>query len=114
MKKPMYLGIIKANLEAHKYASPHEVADDVRLLCNNCRSYYGVQHPITSTAATLLTEFEKKYAQIASMYKQNFIPAGVKHTSLELVHMHGHAEAEEVAQLYLSHFRLVCCVTSNP
>lgn len=39
IKRPMDLGTVKLRLEEGGYATPHDIASDVRLIWENCRTY---------------------------------------------------------------------------
>lgn len=63
--KPMDLGTVLKKLRSKPmgYTQPQEVADDVRQIWINCRTYNGENHPITLAANTCSEAFEKAWGQ---------------------------------------------------
>lgn len=64
IKNPMDLGTIRKNLDAKKYTSPEEFANDVRLTWNNCYLYNKPDSDIVKMAHQLSAIFEKRFPKI--------------------------------------------------
>jgi hypothetical protein len=54
IKNPMDLGTIKRKLDGRQYATPQELYDDVRLVCENCFKYNPPTDPIHQHGKTLM------------------------------------------------------------
>lgn len=65
IRHPMDIGTVirKLRTNPRQYQEPREVADDVRLIWSNCRTYNGLQHPVTQSANVLSEMFEKAWGQ---------------------------------------------------
>lgn len=64
IRNPMDIGTVIRKLRTPKqYQQPSEVADDVRLIWTNCRTYNGMHHPVTASANVLSEQFEKAWGQ---------------------------------------------------
>eukprot|EP01012_Entosiphon_sulcatum_P033343 TRINITY_DN42208_c0_g1_i1.p1 TRINITY_DN42208_c0_g1~~TRINITY_DN42208_c0_g1_i1.p1 ORF type:complete len:641 (-),score=76.63 TRINITY_DN42208_c0_g1_i1:155-2077(-) len=61
IKRPMDLGTVFDNLTRGIYTSPLQVAQDVRLIWQNCRQYNGPEHPLSTWAAELSQDFERRF-----------------------------------------------------
>ncbi|CAI4221589.1 unnamed protein product [Auanema sp. JU1783] len=61
---PMDLGTIKKKLENRLYINAQEVAEDVRLVCNNCFKYNPASDIIHEHGKTLLNLFEEKFTGV--------------------------------------------------
>lgn len=63
--KPMDLGTVLKKLRSKPlvYTQPLEVAEDVRQIWINCRTYNGPNHPVTQAANTCSEAFEKAWGQ---------------------------------------------------
>uniref|UniRef100_A0A914WHT4 Bromodomain-containing protein 2 n=1 Tax=Plectus sambesii TaxID=2011161 RepID=A0A914WHT4_9BILA len=61
IKNPMDLGTIKRKLDGRQYATPQELYDDVRLVCENCFKYNPPTDPVHQHGKTLLRFFEEKW-----------------------------------------------------
>lgn len=65
IKRPMDIGTVLKKLRSKPmgYTAPSEVADDVRQIWINCRTYNGEQHPVTISANACSEVFEKSWGQ---------------------------------------------------
>lgn len=65
IKQPMDIGTVLRKLRStpRAYASPADVAYDVRLIWGNARAYNGALHPVTACANILSEMFEKLWGQ---------------------------------------------------
>lgn len=65
VKQPMDISTVLRKLRSNPrgYAQPSEVADDMRLIWHNCRTYNGAQHPVTVCANLCSENFEKLWGQ---------------------------------------------------
>ncbi len=60
IKVPMDLGTIKRKLENKQYATPDELRDDVRLICENCFKYNPVHDVIHQHGKTLWVRMNER------------------------------------------------------
>jgi hypothetical protein len=65
ISKPMDLGTVLKKLRSKPpaYTQPQEVAEDVRQIWTNCRTYNGLTHVITAAANACSEAFEKAWGQ---------------------------------------------------
>jgi hypothetical protein len=63
IKKPMDISTIQKKLKAKQYASPAEVAEDMRQIWINCRTYNGLNHVVSIQANICSEAFEKAWGQ---------------------------------------------------
>jgi hypothetical protein len=65
ISKPMDLGTVLKKLRSKPlgYTQPQEVAEDVRQIWTNCRTYNGLNHPVSQAANTCSEAFEKSWGQ---------------------------------------------------
>ncbi|KAG9414207.1 hypothetical protein AC1031_013411 [Aphanomyces cochlioides] len=61
IKHPMDLGTVKQNLGALTYATPDDVAHDIRLVFQNAMLFNPPGHIVHEAATVLLKEFEREY-----------------------------------------------------
>lgn len=62
IKQPMDLGTVRTRLEAGAYHHPNDVADDIRLVFRNAKTYNPAGSDVHVMAATLEESFEGKWA----------------------------------------------------
>lgn len=68
IKKPMDLGTIQKKLQKKEYSTIHQVADDVRLVWNNCMTYNADGSDFYLLAQGLAKKWEEKYAKFLSEF----------------------------------------------
>jgi len=68
VKKPMDLSLVKKRVEAGHYKTVHEVADDVRLIWNNCMAYNADGSEFYVLAQGFAKRFEDKFAKLLKDY----------------------------------------------
>jgi len=66
IKKPMDLGTAKRNINARKYKSIPEAADDIRLVWTNCMTYNQDGSDFFLLAKNLSKKFEEKYTKLVN------------------------------------------------
>mmetsp|Transcript_15225 Transcript_15225/g.38328 ORF Transcript_15225/g.38328 Transcript_15225/m.38328 type:complete len:212 (-) Transcript_15225:435-1070(-) len=66
IKKPMDLGTVKRNINARKYKSIPEAAEDIRLVWTNCMTYNQDGSDFFLLAKNLSKKFEEKYSKLAN------------------------------------------------
>ena len=62
LKNPMDLGTIDEKMVKLMYDSPHDAAEDIRLVWSNCMMYNGPNTPYYLLAKKMSTKFEEEYA----------------------------------------------------
>jgi len=70
VKRPMDLGTVTRKLDGHHkhYKTAQDVAEDVRLIWNNCKLYNGQLHPLSRTASDLERLFEARFQGVLDRY----------------------------------------------
>lgn len=63
IKQPMDLGTVKRNLLGRVYREPGQMADDVRLVWDNCYRYNGDKHAVSLAAKKMSEMFERDWAK---------------------------------------------------
>jgi len=66
IKKPMDLGSVKRNINARKYKSIPEAAEDIRLVWTNCMTYNQDGSDFFLLAKNLSKKFEEKYSKLVN------------------------------------------------
>jgi len=66
IKKPMDLGTVKRSINARKYASIPEAAEDIRLVWTNCMTYNQDGSDFFLLAKNLSKKFEEKYSKLVN------------------------------------------------
>mmetsp|Transcript_34666 Transcript_34666/g.83734 ORF Transcript_34666/g.83734 Transcript_34666/m.83734 type:complete len:234 (-) Transcript_34666:329-1030(-) len=66
IKKPMDLGTVKTKIDAGKYSSINDAADDVRLVWKNCMTYNADGSDFFLLAKALSKRFEDKYSKFVT------------------------------------------------
>ncbi|PKS07296.1 hypothetical protein jhhlp_005898 [Lomentospora prolificans] len=64
IEKPMDLMTIKSKMERQMYSSAGEFAADVRLIVENCKTYWKEGHPLYGEAEKFSKSFEEKFAEM--------------------------------------------------
>ena len=84
IKKPMDLGLIRKKLDAKQYKTLYEVADDVRLVWNNCMTYNADGSDFYLLAQSLAKKWQEKYSKLLQDFGLAAPPAPIKENSLTL------------------------------
>lgn len=66
IKKPMDLGTVKRNINARKYKTIPEAAEDIRLVWTNCMTYNQDGSDFFLLAKNLSKKFEEKYSKLVN------------------------------------------------
>jgi hypothetical protein len=66
IKHPMDLGTIKGKIEKKKYVTLYQVAEDVRLVWDNCKTYNQDGSDFYKLASNLQKKWEKDYMKLLS------------------------------------------------
>mmetsp|Transcript_27725 Transcript_27725/g.58104 ORF Transcript_27725/g.58104 Transcript_27725/m.58104 type:complete len:217 (+) Transcript_27725:289-939(+) len=66
IKKPMDLGTVKRNINARKYKSIPDAAEDIRLVWTNCMTYNQDGSDFFLLAKNLSKKFEEKYSKLTN------------------------------------------------
>lgn len=64
VKRPMDLGTIKAKMDRNEYADEDEFLADMRLIFDNCFTYWTKGSPMRAAGEKLQRTFEDKYAHM--------------------------------------------------
>ena len=67
--KMMDLGTIKRRLERGQYSTAHQVAEDIRLVWNNCMTYNADGSDFWLLAKSFLRRFEDRYRKVRNECK---------------------------------------------
>eukprot|EP00668_Euglena_longa_P043121 GGOE01057162.1.p2 GENE.GGOE01057162.1~~GGOE01057162.1.p2 ORF type:complete len:282 (+),score=95.51 GGOE01057162.1:88-933(+) len=79
IQHPMDLGTVAKKLDNYHqhYTTAQELAEDVRLIWQNCKLYNGQQHALSQSAAELERSFETKFKQVLDRYSGNAVDPDV-------------------------------------
>ncbi|KAI0200035.1 putative Bromodomain testis-specific protein [Astrocystis sublimbata] len=71
VKRPMDLGTIKRKIESGEYSTAEQFKFDIKQIFENCYTYWGREHDMSTAAERFQRSFEEKYADMPKWLAKN-------------------------------------------